>query len=222
MRLLPRSPRNSRPRESIASVCGPSISPGALPFLPQVLMNLPVLSNLTMRALVLPPWPSATKMSPLGATSVAEGALNSSGPLPATPGLPSVINTLPSGLNLNTWWPLPSFPSPSITHTFPSGSTERPCGNNTRPAPKLFTSLPDSSNLRIGSRFEPSQPICTPGLTCDGGAKAPQRSATQMLLPSISTPMPAVEPQLRPSGSFPNGAPTYGLGREFVGATAWE
>src|SRR5215475_15827724 len=161
-------------------------------------------------------------MSPLGATSAAEGALNSSAPLPATPRLPSVIKSLPSGPNLKTWWPLPSLPSPSVTQTFPSGSTERPCGNNMRPAPKLFTSLPVSSNLRTGSRFDPSQPICTPGLTCDGGAKAPQRSATQMLLPSISTPIPAVDPQLRPSGNFPNGAPTYGLGREFVGATAWE
>src|SRR6266853_1838518 len=121
MRLLPRSPRNNRPRESMASVCGPSISPGPLPFLPQVLMNFPVLSNFT-----------------------------------------------------------------------------------------------------TGSKFEPSQPNCTPGLTCEGGAKAPQRSATQMLLPSGSTSMPAVEPQLRPSGNLPNGAPTYGLGSELVGATAWE
>src|ERR1700719_3538226 len=214
MRLLPRSPTNRRPRESIASVWGPSNSPGPEPFLPQVLMNLPVLSNLTMRALVLPPCPSATKKSPFGATSTAEGALNSSLPLPATPGLPSVISTLPSGLNLKTWWPLPSLPSPSVTHTFPAGSTNRPCGNNMRPAPKLFTSLPVSSNLRTGSRFEPSQPNCTPALTCDGGAKAPQRSATQMLLPSRSVPMPAVEPQFRPSGSLPNGVPTYGLGSE--------
>ena len=40
-----------------------------------------------MRALVLPPWPSATKMSPFGAVTTADGALNSSGPLPGVSGL---------------------------------------------------------------------------------------------------------------------------------------
>ena len=54
-----------------------SNSPGPVPFLPQVLMNLPSFVNFTMRALVLPPWPSATKMSPFGAITTADGALNS-------------------------------------------------------------------------------------------------------------------------------------------------
>ena len=53
-----------------------------------------------MRALVLPPWPSATKTSPLGATKTADGALNSSLPAPATPALPSVSRSLPSGAEL--------------------------------------------------------------------------------------------------------------------------
>src|ERR1700722_10612472 len=80
MRLLLRSATNRRPRESMASAWGMSRSPGPEPFWPQALMNLPLLSNFTMRALVLPPWPSATKMTPFGATSTADGALNSSGP----------------------------------------------------------------------------------------------------------------------------------------------
>ena len=87
----------------MAMACGISNSPGAEPFLPHVLMNLPSLANFTMRALVLPPCPSATKMSPFGATTTADGALNSSGPLPGSFALPSVSSSLPSGLNLNTW-----------------------------------------------------------------------------------------------------------------------
>ena len=65
-------------------------------------MNLPSGVNLTIRALVLPPCPSLTMMSPLAATATSVGALNSSGPSPATPGLPSVSSTLPCGLNLMT------------------------------------------------------------------------------------------------------------------------
>ncbi len=119
-------------------------------------MNLPSLSNLTMRALVCPPCPSATKMSPFGAVTTADGALNSSGRAAGLrPALPSTSSTLPSGLNLNTWWPLPPRPSPSVTQTLPARSTCRPCGNSSKPAPKLFSSLPDVSNLRIGSSVEP-------------------------------------------------------------------
>src|SRR5689334_11251331 len=40
--------------------------------------------------------------SPFGAVTTADGALNSSLPLPGVPGLPSRMSTLPSGLNLNT------------------------------------------------------------------------------------------------------------------------
>src|SRR5262249_46797190 len=190
------------PRESMAIACGISISPGPEPFLPQVLMNLPSLLNLTMRALVLPPWPSATKISPFGAITTADGALNSSEPSPATPALPNVSSIFPSGLNLNTWWPLPSLPSPSVTHTLPSRSTVSPCGKSRRPAPKLFTSVPEASNLRIGGRFEPSQANGVPGFISEGGANAPQRSATHTRVPSGSMPTPMGEPKLQPFGSF--------------------
>src|SRR4029077_18367910 len=165
-------------------------------------MNLPSGENFTIRALVLPPCPSATKTSPLGAIRTADGALNSSGPSPATPALPSLINTFPSGLNLKTWWPLPSLPAASVTQTLPAGAVRTPCGSTNIPAPKLATSLPEASNLRIGARFDPSQANGSPGFRSDGSAKVPQRSKTHTLVPSGSISTPAVEPQVRPSGNF--------------------
>src|SRR5205823_1108333 len=189
MRLLFRSATNSRPLESNAKPCGVSNSPGAIPFFPQLLMNFPSVQDFPMRAFESPPCPSATKISPFGPTMTSEGRLKVSGPSPATPALPSVISTLPSGLNLKTWWPLPSFPSPSVTHTFPSLSTQMPWGNTNMPAPKLLKSLPDGSNSRMGDRFEPAQLF------------APHRSATHMRS-FESTSTAAVDPQLLPSGSF--------------------
>src|SRR5262249_52756795 len=95
-------------------------------------------------------------------------------------------------------------------------------GNSSMRAPKLFTSLPDASNLRIGSSGEPSQANGCPGFMSDGGANAPQRSATHTLVPSGSMPTPLVEPQLRPSGNFAQfSTDAYGLGAELVGATPW-
>src|SRR6266540_1391562 len=218
MRLLLRSPTNTRPCESMAIACGMSSSPGPEPFLPQILRSLPPFENFMMRALVSPPWPSATKTSPFGAVVTADGALNSSGPAPATPGLPSVINTLPSGLNLNTWCPLPGRPRPSVTHTLPSRSTCSPCGNMIMPSPNAFTSLPDASNLRTGARLEPSQANGCPGRIWLGGAKAPQRSPTHTLVPSRSMSTAEVEPQMRPSGIFAQfSIDRYGLGSELVG-----
>src|ERR1035437_6334819 len=70
--------------------------------------SLPVLSNLSTRAVELPcpdECPSATKMSPLGATRRLFGWKKNSGSRPP-PGLPSVRRSLPSGLNLKTWCPL--------------------------------------------------------------------------------------------------------------------
>ena len=55
-----------------------------------------------MRASESPPCPSATKMSPLGAVTTSDGRLNVSGPSPATPALPKVSSTFPSGLNFTT------------------------------------------------------------------------------------------------------------------------
>src|SRR5262245_40602768 len=138
----------------------------------------------------LSPCPSATKMSPLGATTTSDGPLKVSGPSPATPGLPSVISTFPSELNLMTVWPLPLPPLPSVTQTLPSRSANRPCGQLIMPAPKLVTNLPEASNFWIGAIFEPSQVF------------APHRSNTQTLVPSRSTSTPIACPHARPSGSF--------------------
>src|SRR5579863_6908436 len=200
MRLLLRSPTKRRPLESRARACGMSNSPGPVPFFPQVLMNFPSLENFTMRLFDSPPWPSATKMSPLGATTTSDGMLNVSGPLPATPALPSVSRTFPSGENLKTWCPFPSFPWPSVTHTLPSLSAKMPWGNTNMPAPKLFSSLPEVSNSRIGASFEPAQEL------------APHRSATQ-IWSWASTSTPAVDPHVRPSGSLAQSEMVrYGLG----------
>ena len=66
-------------------------------------MNLPSFENFTMR--LFEPWPSAMKISPLGAVTTPAGALKWLSSLPATPGSPSVIRTFPSGLNLRTTCP---------------------------------------------------------------------------------------------------------------------
>src|SRR5260370_26478473 len=71
------------------------------------------------------------------------------------------------------------------------------------PEPKLFTSLPDESNLRMDGSVLPAQLF------------APHRSATQMLLPSRSISTALVEPQGLPSGSFAQFSTVrYGLGCE--------
>src|SRR5689334_20316048 len=112
-------------------------------------------------------------MSPLGATTTSEGELKCLSSLPATPGVPSVISTLPSGLSFSTVWPLPAVsplggvPRPSVTQRLPSLSTKRPCGKLNILAPQLATSVPDASYLLIGLMFEPSQVL------------PPQRSNTQ-------------------------------------------
>ena len=189
IRLFPRSATNNRPWESMAMACNSANSPGPDPFFPQALRNLPSLDNFTIRAFESPPCPSATKMVPLGATTTAEGRLKVSSPAPATPALPSASRTFPSGLNLKTCWPLPSLPWPSVAHTFPSLSTEKPCGKINIPAPKLFTSLPEESNLRMGASFEPAH------------VSPPHRSKAQTLPPrSTATPMTA--PNFLPWGSF--------------------
>ena len=126
----------------------------------------------------------------------------------APPRVPSVIRSLPSGLNSKTWFPfvapgggpksvLAAMPCargasswPSVTHTLPSRSTKMPCGKISSPAPKLFTSFPDASNFRIEGRLEPAQEF------------VPQRSATQMLRPSLSISTALVDPHSRPSGSL--------------------
>src|SRR5262245_12052133 len=87
-----------------------------------------------------------------------------------------------------------------------------PCGNTNMPWPKLATILPLWSNLH----------------TVWSGAISPlarsqqefawQRSATQMLRPSLSMSTALVEPHVRPSGSLAQPSIVlYGLGRSLVG-----
>ena len=186
-------------------------------------MNRPSRSNLAMRATVSggasgfwPSWPSPTKISPLGAVTMSHGVL-STGPVPspATPGWPSVSKSSPAGLSLMTTWPFPVVagssgvgPRASVTHTFPSASTCRPCGKRKRPAPILATTRPAGSILRIGSRSDPAQLF------------EPHRSIAQTCRPSGSMSTPAVDPHVRPSGSSTQPSVVeYGLGRSLIGVT---
>src|SRR5262249_30518974 len=57
-----------------------------------------------------------------------------------------------------------------------------------------------------------------PGVICEGGRASPQRSPTHTLVPSGSMPTALVDPQVRPSGSWPQfSMERYGLGRALVG-----
>src|SRR6266702_2387971 len=149
------------------------------------------------------------------------------------PAFPSVSSTFPSELNFTTVWPLPfasgfffnsrSFaPRMSTTHTLLSWSTYILWGKMNMPAPKLFSRLPDESNLRTGGRGEPAQLSYWNG-EAPGGMSgfATQRSATQTDSPSLSIATPFSAPHFLPSGSFPHGAMVwYGLGRSLVGWTS--
>ena len=75
------------------------------------------------------------------------------------------------------------------------------------PAPKLRTRLPFLSKRRIGSSCRLTQSFC------------PQRSATQMLEPSLSISTALREPQTRPAGILKKPSTVrYWLGASFVGA----
>src|SRR6202030_3724662 len=178
-----------------------SNSPCPEPWWPQVVMNLPSREYLTMRSLVLSPWPSAMKMSPFGATTTSDGPLSSLSPLPATPGLPIVIITRPAGVNFIAVSPRPLPAWPSVTQTLPSLSVPRPCGQLISCEPKLTTCRPVESNFWIGAMLEPTQVL------------PPQRSNTQRLEPSRSMSTPIACPHIRPSGSFAQCSTTlYGFG----------
>src|SRR5882672_9184305 len=83
-----------------------------------------------------------------------------------------------------------------------------PWGNMNIPPPKLLTSLPDASNLRMVGRFDPTQVF------------APHLSATQMDLPSGSISTALVAPHALSSGIFAQfSTVAYGLGRSLTGWT---
>src|SRR5215470_18679808 len=169
--------------------------------------NLPFRSNTEIRptrfgssTLV---WLSTTYTSPLlGSVTTSFGSVNASGGSPFTPGLPNVMSTLPSGLNLITTLPFLSSPGnlllssavgtrASVTHTFPSRSTWMPCGQTNMPPPKLLISFPVSSKRWTGFALVPRQPGAIPG---------EQRSVAQTDLPSRSMATP-LDP---PHGLFSN------------------
>src|SRR5438046_6612881 len=89
------------------------------------------------------------------------------------------------------------------------------------PAPKLFRSFPDESNLSTAGTDEPAQLSYVNGETPGGTSGfAPHRCATHTDSPSLSIATPFRAPHVLPSGRFPHGAMDwYGLGRSLVG---WE
>src|SRR5262249_40521154 len=135
--------------------------------------------------------------SPLvGSVTTSVGSVRASGGFPLTPGFPSVISTLPSGLNLTTTLPFGSSPGnfasvsalvtlASVTHTLPSRSTWMPCGHTNIPPPKLLISFPASSKRWIGFALVPRQPGVVPG---------EQRSVAHTDLPSRSMATPLEPP----------------------------
>ena len=164
------------------------------------------------------PCASATKMLPSGAMCTSLGCVKWVGGSPATPAVPRVSSTSPSGLNLMTVCPRPEAVglSPrsarltaSATQTLPSLSTSMPCGQWMSPPPKARTTLPFASSLTIGSRSDSAHEL------------TPQRSPAQMCTPSMST-LPA--PHRSPGatvGSVPQSRMvSYGFDPSLIGSTA--
>jgi hypothetical protein len=69
------------------------------------------------------------------------------------------------------------------------------------PAPKLFTSFPVESNFNTDGRSD-ILPVVRSRHELPVGVCGPQRSATQIDLPSLSTSTALVDPHVRPSGSL--------------------
>ena len=96
---------------------------------PTASRNVPSPENLTMR--LLPPrCPSATQMSPFGATTTPDGPLKWCSSSPHTPASPRRITTSPRWSSFSTWCPMPirspgvaresPCDPPSVTHRKPS------------------------------------------------------------------------------------------------------
>ena len=170
-------------------------------------MNFPSLSNFTIRALpvaVPPPLcPSPTKMSPLGAMATSVGASNSSQPGPATPFLPSVINTFPSSIELE------DLVSPVVGHPHVPFFVHRQFVRADK--------HPSAKRLQhLAGRIELEDGVDLGAGSAAGRAPAPElphRSATQ-IVPSGAVVTLAVDPHFLPSGNCPQFTPArYGLGR---------
>src|SRR5918993_2742544 len=91
-----------------------------------------------------------------------------------------------------------------------------PCGKAIIPAPKLLTSLPDSSKRSTGLSGD-----ILPVVGSATHVFAPHRSATQIERPSRATSTALVDPQVRPSGilKWPS-IVSNGFGASLVGAAA--
>ena len=146
-RLLPRSPTKMRSWLSIAIACGERNCPSPVPRVANVLMKRPSLVNFMMRELssAIPPWPSATKISPLLAATTPVGASNVSRPLRpfAFARLAELQEHAAIGAELRhletLCRPWPAHPPPRYCRRL---STVTLCGSMNRPAPKFFIVRP--------------------------------------------------------------------------------
>ena len=111
-------------------------SPGPAPVCPQAMTNVPSDAYFTTRLLI---WPSATKMSPLSATATSEMPSKVYGPLPATPGVPIVINHFALWAELDNDFALASLVA-GIGHPYVALAVDVQAREGTQ------TSLPPSSS----------------------------------------------------------------------------
>src|SRR5262245_21547410 len=82
-----------------------------------------------------------------------------------------------------------------------------PCGYTISPEPNALTKFPSPSNFQIGAASEPRQML------------APQRSAIQIDLPSLSIAIALADPRVRPCGILKNASfRAYGFGRALSAA----
>src|SRR5580658_9923681 len=94
-----------------------------------------------------------------------------------------------------------------------------PCGATNIPEPKLLSTLPSASNLNTTSIFLISRGAVEPSTAASRQLLAPQRSATQIDLPSRSISMALVDPIFLPSGNLAQCAMVrYGFDASLVGS----
>jgi len=173
------------------------------------------------------------KRSPLGATTMLHGSVSASGGLPAMPGVPIVMRTLPSGSNLTTCGPpvlrrdisaSPSRSSRACRHPDVAIAVDVDLVREDEQA--RAEALQDVS---IGVELVHRRPARAGAAVvlegrCAGGTSgfAPQRSTTQTERPSLSIATPLNAPHCRDRQA---GCPTArrsgnGFGRSLVGVVS--
>jgi hypothetical protein len=143
------------------------------------------------------------KMLPSGAISTSFGSLSCSGGLPATPGVPMVINTLPCGLNLITVWPLPAASGNCLSSSGRGGAAiggpdvallvdEHPVGPQQQPFAETL------QHFAVGIELHDRIDVGSGARVAAAPIPGPDALAVHM-----ATLMALTEPHLRPLGKTP-------------------